>query len=116
MNVAKRKKPKSKPSDLSPLEQLFGLRVCDARGLLALLTHRETEVVESLMTGRKPRVLAAELGISPKTLDIHRANIFRKIRIRNVVKLTQLIDLIRVAEAFPQLPATREGELRFPPT
>ena len=66
------------------------------------------------MTGRKPRLLAGELGISPKTLDIHRANIFRKLGIRNVVKLTQFVDLVRVAEAFPQLPATREGELRFP--
>ena len=47
MNVAKRKKPKKEPSDLTPLEQLFGLRVCDARGLLALLTNRETEVVEA---------------------------------------------------------------------
>jgi DNA-binding NarL/FixJ family response regulator len=116
MNVAKRKKPKPKAesSDLSPLEQIFGLRVCDARGLFDLLTRRERQVVELLATARKPRMIAVELGISPKTLDIHRANLLRKMGIKSVVRLTQIIDLVRVAEAFPGLAATREGEMRFP--
>jgi DNA-binding CsgD family transcriptional regulator len=114
MNVAKRKKTKAPPSDLSRLEQLFGLRVCDARGLLALLTDREKQVAELLMTGRKPRLLAAELGISPKTMDIHRANIFRKISVKNIVRLVQYFDLVRIADEFPELPATRFGELRYP--
>jgi DNA-binding CsgD family transcriptional regulator len=112
--MAKRKKTEPSPSDLSPLESIFGLRVCDVRGLLDLLTPREREVVELLMTARKPRLLAVELGISPKTLDIHRANIFRKLGIKNVVRLTQFVDLLRVADTFPALPATREGEMLFP--
>jgi hypothetical protein len=66
------------------------------------------------MSGRKPRLLGAELGISPKTMDIHRANIFRKINVKNIVRLVQYCDLVRIADAFPELPATRFGELRHP--
>jgi DNA-binding NarL/FixJ family response regulator len=59
-------------------------------------------------------MIAVELGISPKTLDIHRANLLRKMNIKSVLRLTQIVDLLRVADAFPGLAATREGEMRFP--
>ena len=53
------------------------------------LTKREVEVLDHIVAGEKPRNIAAELGISPKTLDIHRANIMRKIRTRTVAELVR---------------------------
>jgi two-component system, LuxR family, response regulator FixJ len=53
------------------------------------LTPREVEVLDHIVAGEKPRNIAAQLGISPKTLDIHRANIMRKIRTRTVAELVR---------------------------
>jgi two-component system, LuxR family, response regulator FixJ len=53
------------------------------------LTPREVEVLDHIVAGEKPRNIAVELGISPKTLDIHRANIMRKIRTRTVAELVR---------------------------
>lgn len=46
--------------------------------LLRSLTPREREVIVRMAYGWKNRAIAAELGISTKTLDIHRANVQRK--------------------------------------
>ena len=64
-----------------------------ARDLLELLTPREREVFDRLVSGRSNKVAAYELGISPRTIEIHRARIMDKIPARN------LSDLVRVALA-----------------
>lgn len=47
-------------------------------GKLSSLTRRENQVMLMMAYGRSNRSIAEELGISPKTLDIHRANVQRK--------------------------------------
>lgn len=60
------------------------------RASFASLTERETEVVEMLVAGNSSKVIAQKLAISPKTVDIHRANIMRKLNVRSVVEIAQL--------------------------
>lgn len=48
---------------------------------LETLTPREWEVLDLMMNGKKNREIAEKLQISPKTLDIHRANTTRKLRV-----------------------------------
>lgn len=60
------------------------------RAYFAVLTERETEVVEFLVAGDSSKVIAQKLNISPKTVDIHRANIMRKLNVRSVVEIAQL--------------------------
>ena len=60
------------------------------RAYFAALTERETEVVELLVTGNSSKVIAQKLKISPKTVDIHRANIMRKLNVGSVVEIAQL--------------------------
>jgi len=60
------------------------------RTYFAALTERETEVVELLVAGDASKVIAQKLNISPKTVDIHRANIMRKLNVRSVVEIAQL--------------------------
>jgi two-component system response regulator FixJ len=64
-----------------------------ARGLLALLTPREQDVLNCLIKGRTNKITAYELAISPRTVEIHRARIMDK------MKTSSLSDLVRVALA-----------------
>ena len=56
---------------------------------IASLTPREVEVLDLMVSGRKNRKIAEELGISTKTLDIHRANILRKMQTKTVADLVR---------------------------
>ena len=54
------------------------------------LTPREREVAIFLTRGHTTAEAARELGVSPKTVEAHRASIFRKLEVRNAVQLTRL--------------------------
>ncbi len=56
---------------------------------IALLTPREIEVLDLMVAGKKNKKIAEELGISTKTLDIHRANIMRKMQTKTVADLVR---------------------------
>lgn len=60
------------------------------RAYFSALTDRETEVMELLVAGNSSKVIAQKLKISPKTVDIHRANIMRKLNVGSVVEIAQL--------------------------
>ncbi len=49
------------------------------REKLAHLTERERQVLDKLVEGKPNKVVAAELGISTRTVEIHRANIMHKL-------------------------------------
>lgn len=53
------------------------------------LTARELEVLDLMVAGKKNKQIAEELEISPKTLDIHRANIMRKMQTKTVADLVR---------------------------
>jgi FixJ family two-component response regulator len=61
----------------------------DAR--LALLTPREKEVLGMLVDGHSSKVIADKLGISPRTVEDHRASILMKLRLRSVVALVAMM-------------------------
>lgn len=56
---------------------------------IASLTPRELEVLDLMVAGKKNRQIAEELGISTKTLDIHRANIMRKMQTKTIADLVR---------------------------
>ena len=60
------------------------------RAYFAALTDRETEIIDLLVTGDSSKTIAQKLNISPKTVDIHRANIMRKLNVGSVVEIAQL--------------------------
>lgn len=55
--------------------------------LLSVLTDREFEVLRLIGKGHPPRVIADSLGISPKTIDTHRAHIKEKLGFANGAEL-----------------------------
>lgn len=51
------------------------------------LTSREQEVLKLLCEAKTNKVIAAELDISTRTLDIHRARVFEKMQVMNIAEL-----------------------------
>lgn len=81
---------KTKPSGNS-LEGVLGVSATKASELLGTLTDREQEVATLMATGEKNKNIAAKLGISTKTLDIHRANLKWKLKTRGPVDVARVV-------------------------
>jgi len=58
--------------------------------LRRLLTERETEVLAEIGRGLVSKEIAAVLGISPRTVDVHRTNLMRKLDVHNATALTRM--------------------------
>lgn len=57
---------------------------------LGSLTPREREVLERTATGMHAKEIAAALGISTRTVEVHKARIMTKLGVRNVAELVRL--------------------------
>ncbi len=57
------------------------------RQALATLSSREREVLDELIHGRYNKNIADHLGITPRTVEFHRANIFKKMDVTSAVEL-----------------------------
>ncbi len=60
------------------------------RGRIASLTPRELEVMQALVVGHPNKVIAAELGISPRTVEIHRARVMEKLQAQSLSHLVRM--------------------------
>ncbi len=58
--------------------------------LVARLTPREYEVFQRITDGLHNREIAAELGISPRTVEVHRARLMEKLKVRRLADLFRL--------------------------
>ncbi|HYD80880.1 MAG TPA: response regulator [Paucimonas sp.] len=58
---------------------------------LATLSVREREVLDLILAGKMNKVIADELGISMRTVEVHRAHIFDKMQVKTAVELARLL-------------------------
>ncbi len=70
-------------------------RQADAFQRLSSLSEREREVMDLFAAAKTTRQVANELGISPKTVEKHRLNIFEKLNIDSVPALIRLLFDVR---------------------
>ena len=56
----------------------------DAEVRIAALTAREQEVLQGLARGHPNKTIAYDLGISPRTVEVHRANLMTKLEVRSL--------------------------------
>ncbi|PUA20331.1 response regulator transcription factor [Glaciimonas sp. PCH181] len=64
--------------------------VIDSR--LANLSTRERAVLELILLGKMNKVIADKLGISMRTVEVHRAHIFDKMHVKTAVELARLLN------------------------
>jgi two-component system response regulator DctR len=58
---------------------------------LATLSAREREVLDLILVGKMNKVIADELGISMRTVEVHRAHIFDKMQVKTAVELARML-------------------------
>lgn len=61
------------------------------RQKLEQLTQREQEVMQMILVGKLNKVIADDLGIAMRTVEVHRSRIFEKMQVRSAVELSQLL-------------------------
>ncbi|MFA7603880.1 MAG: response regulator [Novosphingobium sp.] len=95
-------KPFEKAALIGAIEESFdriastrsaSARAADAETILGALTARERDVLEGLAKGLPNKTIAYDLGISPRTVEVHRANLMTKLDVRS------LSDALRIAFA-----------------
>ena len=96
-----------KPFDMSLLdrvhkaiehhERVFRLNQqrAEERKRLDELTNREREVMELVVEGRANKVIALDLGLSEKTVEVHRSRVMHKLNVQSVADLVRLDIAVR---------------------
>lgn len=62
-----------------------------ARAKFALLSPREIQVLQGIVAGKPNKVVSAELKISLKTVEAHRASVMKKMGVKSVPELVKLV-------------------------
>ena len=61
------------------------------RERLETLTPRETEVMKRVVRGQANKVIALDLGVSQRTVELHRARVMRKLKMRSLADLVSTV-------------------------
>ena len=78
----------------------------EARRLLDLLTPREFEVMQLVITGMLNKQVGGELGVAEKTVKVHRGRLMQKLSVTSVAELVQLVQKAEI-----RLPTGRETKV-----
>jgi two-component system response regulator FixJ len=73
--------------------------IAETQARLGSLSAREREVLDGILRGQPNKVVAYDLGISPRTVEVHRANVMTKMR------TSSLSELVRMALVAGMLPS-----------
>jgi two-component system response regulator FixJ len=63
---------------------------------LVTLSGRERDVVNGLVEGKAYKVIAADLGISPRTVEVYRANAMMKMQAKTLSELVRMMTIVTI--------------------
>lgn len=66
---------------------------------LASLSERERQVLEGLVAGHPNKTIAYDLGISPRTVEVYRANLMTKMQAKSLSELIRMAILVEIPPA-----------------
>ena len=66
---------------------------------LALLSERERQVLEGLISGYPNKTIAHDLGISPRTVEVYRANLMTKMQAKSLSELIRMAIIAQISPA-----------------
>lgn len=72
--------------------------ITEIRNKLAALSNREQQVLEGLVAGKANKAIAFDLGISPRTVEIYRANLMTKMAANSLSDLVRMAMIVNILE------------------
>jgi two-component system, LuxR family, response regulator FixJ len=98
-------KPYSEHALLGSIEMAFGKEtpsdrdrdIADAARRVATLSPREREVLDGLLTGQPNKLIAYQLGISVRTVEVHRARMMERLGVRQLAEVIRLGVIARLS-------------------
>ena len=75
--------------------RLSAARRAEVAAALSRLTPRQRTVLEGLTAGKPSKIIAAELGVSPRTVDVHRFRLMHALGAQSLPDLFRLVMLVR---------------------
>lgn len=76
---------------LDARQRVTNATVDSVKARLSCLTTRERQIMELVLAGKFNKVIADELNISMRTVEVHRANLFDKMQVKTAVELANLL-------------------------
>lgn len=76
-----------------------GSRLVSVKDRIDSLTPREKEVMDLVVEGYQTKMIARRLDISHKTVEVHRSNITKRMKVKSVVDLVRLVTEFRLKDA-----------------
>ena len=64
-------------------------RIAGSGAARETLTRRETQTLRLIAQDLSSKEVASQLGVSVRTIEVHRTNLFRKLKVRSVVDLVR---------------------------
>ena len=77
--------------DISAKQQATIAAVDSVNSRLSSLTPREKQIMELVLAGKFNKIIADDLNISMRTVEVHRANLFDKMGVKTAVELANLL-------------------------
>lgn len=72
-------------------QRIANATVDSVKARVSTLTTRERQIMELVLAGKFIKVIADQLNISMRTVEVHRANIFDKMQVKTAVELANLL-------------------------
>ena len=79
-----------KAHDISRKRHTDNIEISEIECRIAVLTPRETQVMNLVVEGKMNKVISGELGIEEKTVEIHRSRVMKKMQAKSLASLVKM--------------------------